>query len=84
MARNRAKMCLFSRRLGPKGAVFEPQIEVMVLFIASITLAFMDASIAGNRVVKLSSPWAIIACAASATMACIYSVAARKALLKAC
>jgi len=55
-------------------------LSVMVLFVASISLAFMDSSIAGNKTVRPSSVAAILCCAASASMACVYSVTMELAL----
>lgn len=57
-------------------------LSVMVLFVASVTLAFMDSSVAGNSSVRPSSAAAILCCAASASMACVYSVTMELALQK--
>ncbi|CAJ1394558.1 unnamed protein product [Effrenium voratum] len=49
-------------------------LSVVVLFVASITLAFLDSSIATHSAGRKSSAVAILSTAGSASMACIYSV----------
>ncbi|CAE7869176.1 pli1, partial [Symbiodinium necroappetens] len=57
-------------------------LSVTALFDASITLAFMDAAVAGSKAGKTSSVAAILCVAASASVACIYSVIMEVALQK--